>query len=247
MGHRFRQTFLNCAEASYFRNQRLKRFPALTRKKYESITEKQLTQLTVSNLARLLIFTGRRTENQDLYHIWFQDSNLPIHLRSLKHTSLKALGLRFNKKKIKKSRPNLLAGNVIHKGAQQCGSFSLDLSDGSARGAHRASISLRGGQSGLDLPNRSARPAPVKNPKDFRVSLGTIPGSRYDLVWDVFNANPFYIILCQYCDVWWDLMRSDESDKISFDTEAFATLLILLIVDSTTLLFCGLESLRGID
>lgn len=69
MGHRFRQTFLNCAEASYFRNQRLKRFPALTRKKYESITEKQLTQLTVSNLARLLIFTGRRTENQDLYHI----------------------------------------------------------------------------------------------------------------------------------------------------------------------------------
>lgn len=32
-------------------------------------------------------------------------------------------------------------------------------------------------------------------------------------------------------------MRSDESDKISFDTEAFATLLILLIVDSTTLLF----------
>jgi len=102
MGHRFRQTFLNCAEASYFRNQRLKRFPALTRKKYESITERQLTQLTVSNLARLLIFTGRRTENQDLYHIWFQDSNLPIHLRSLKHTSLKALGLRFNKKKDKK-------------------------------------------------------------------------------------------------------------------------------------------------
>ena len=80
------------AEASYFRNQRLKRFPALTRKKYESITEMQLTQLTVSNLARLLIFTGRRTENQDLYHIRFQDSNLPIHLRSLKHTSLKALG-----------------------------------------------------------------------------------------------------------------------------------------------------------
>ena len=102
-GHRFRQTFLNCAEASYFRNQRLKRFPALTRKKYESITEMQLTQLTVSNLARLLIFTGRRTENQDLYHIRFQDSNLPIRLRSLKHTSLKALGLRFNKKRLKKS------------------------------------------------------------------------------------------------------------------------------------------------
>lgn len=90
----------------------------------------QLTQLTVSNLARLLIFTGRRTENQDLYHIRFQDSNLPIHLRSLKHTSLKALGLRFNQKKMHRIRPNLLAGNVIHKGAQQCGSFSLDL-DGS--------------------------------------------------------------------------------------------------------------------
>lgn len=203
MGHRFRQTFLNCAEASYFRNQRLKRFPALTRKKYESITEMQLTQLTVSNLARLLIFTGRRTENQDLYHIRFQDSNLPIRLRSLKHTSLKALGLRFNKKKIKKVVPTSLLGMSSTKEHSSAAASALTSATAQRLSSSISLVanSLRGGQSGLDLPNRSARPAPVKNPKDFRVSLGTIPGSRYDLVWDEFNVNPFYIILCQYCDV----------------------------------------------
>ena len=169
-------------------------------------------QSTLSNLARLWIFAGHRMEIQDLSSGFRPSKSSNIfeiieHHRIIKTYASQGPWIEIQAKK--RTGPNLLAGNVIHKRAQQCGSFSLDLSGSPLRPSLiDFETSLRAGQSGLDLPDRSARPATSGGPSDVRASLWTMWPS---LGMFGMNCQP---VLCRYCSIWWDLMRSGQSDKI---------------------------------